>query len=174
MDLHVTIYCVAPARHAQNTSLQLLHVLSLAGKKNASTELLPSNGCYAVPCLHSCYLAMDLHVTICCVAPARTAQETYPQSCYLETAVVLSPVYTTVMSQYVASFWHVFTGGSTVSATLTCQGWRYFSFVYASACSYWFTDPDSSYMGSTSSTIGSDYTASHPKRQNFSVTIATS
>jgi hypothetical protein len=29
-----------------------------------STELFPSNGCYAVACLHSCYLAMGLHVTI--------------------------------------------------------------------------------------------------------------
>jgi phosphate starvation-inducible membrane PsiE len=29
-----------------------------------STELFPSNGCYTVACLHSCYLAMGLHVTI--------------------------------------------------------------------------------------------------------------
>jgi hypothetical protein len=29
-----------------------------------STELFPSNGCYIVSCLHSCYLVVDLHVTI--------------------------------------------------------------------------------------------------------------
>jgi hypothetical protein len=31
---------------------------------NVSTELFPSNGCCTVACLHSCYLAMGLHVTI--------------------------------------------------------------------------------------------------------------
>jgi hypothetical protein len=31
---------------------------------NVPTELFPSNGCYTVPCLHSCYLAMGLHVTL--------------------------------------------------------------------------------------------------------------
>jgi hypothetical protein len=32
---------------------------------NMSTELFPSNGCCTVDCLHSCYLAMGLHVTLC-------------------------------------------------------------------------------------------------------------
>jgi hypothetical protein len=31
---------------------------------NVSTDLLPSKGCCAVACLHSCYLATGLHVTI--------------------------------------------------------------------------------------------------------------
>jgi hypothetical protein len=31
---------------------------------NVSTELFPGNGCCTVACLHSCYLAMGLHVTI--------------------------------------------------------------------------------------------------------------
>jgi hypothetical protein len=31
---------------------------------NVSTELFPSNGCCTVACLHSCYLAMRLQVTI--------------------------------------------------------------------------------------------------------------
>jgi hypothetical protein len=30
-----------------------------------SAELLHSNSCYTVVCLHSCYLAMGVHVTIC-------------------------------------------------------------------------------------------------------------
>jgi hypothetical protein len=33
-------------------------------QENVSTELFPSNGCCAVACLHSCYLAVGLHVTI--------------------------------------------------------------------------------------------------------------
>jgi hypothetical protein len=32
---------------------------------NIFTELFPSNGSYTVACLHSSYLAMGLHVTIC-------------------------------------------------------------------------------------------------------------
>jgi hypothetical protein len=31
---------------------------------NVSTELFPSNGCCTVACLHSCCLAMGLHVTV--------------------------------------------------------------------------------------------------------------
>jgi hypothetical protein len=31
---------------------------------NVSTELLPSNGCCTIAYLHSCYLAMGLHVTV--------------------------------------------------------------------------------------------------------------
>jgi hypothetical protein len=31
---------------------------------NMSTELFPSNGCHAVCCLHSCYLAVGLHATM--------------------------------------------------------------------------------------------------------------
>jgi hypothetical protein len=54
----------ASARTAQNTSLPLLRVLSLLGKQHA-TKLFPSNGCFTFACLHSCYLAMGLHVTIC-------------------------------------------------------------------------------------------------------------
>jgi hypothetical protein len=30
-----------------------------------STEVFPSNGCCTVACLHRCYLAVGLHVTIC-------------------------------------------------------------------------------------------------------------
>jgi hypothetical protein len=43
--------------------LPILRVLSLPGN-NVFTELFPSNGCYSVACLHSCYLAMGVHVTI--------------------------------------------------------------------------------------------------------------
>jgi hypothetical protein len=32
---------------------------------NVSTELFPSNSCCTVTCLHSCYLAVGLHVTVC-------------------------------------------------------------------------------------------------------------
>jgi hypothetical protein len=31
---------------------------------NVSTELFPRNGCYNVACLHNCYLAIGIHVTI--------------------------------------------------------------------------------------------------------------
>jgi hypothetical protein len=33
-----------------------------------STELFPRNGCCTVACLHCCYLAVGLHVTIRCIA----------------------------------------------------------------------------------------------------------
>jgi hypothetical protein len=42
--------------------LSLLRVLSLLG--NVSTELFPSNGCCTAACLHSCYLAMGIHITL--------------------------------------------------------------------------------------------------------------
>jgi hypothetical protein len=32
--------------------------------KYVSTELFSSNGYYTVACTHSCYLAMDLHITM--------------------------------------------------------------------------------------------------------------
>jgi hypothetical protein len=38
-------------------------VFSRCRGNNVSTELFPSNGCCAVACLHSCYLAKGLHVT---------------------------------------------------------------------------------------------------------------
>jgi hypothetical protein len=34
---------------------------------NVSTGLFPSNGYCTVTCLHSCYFAVGLHVTICSV-----------------------------------------------------------------------------------------------------------
>jgi hypothetical protein len=33
-------------------------------RRNVFTELFPSNGCCTVACLHNCYLAMGLHVTL--------------------------------------------------------------------------------------------------------------
>jgi hypothetical protein len=51
---------IAPPQTALKTALPLLRVLSLPG--NVSTELFPSKGCCTVACLHSCCLAMGLHV----------------------------------------------------------------------------------------------------------------
>jgi hypothetical protein len=34
-------------------------------QRTAFTELFPSNGCCTVACLHSCYLALGLHLTMC-------------------------------------------------------------------------------------------------------------
>jgi hypothetical protein len=54
---------IVSARAAQKTSLY--HgVFSCCRGNNVSTELFPSNGCSTVACLHSCYLAMVLHVPI--------------------------------------------------------------------------------------------------------------
>jgi hypothetical protein len=50
---------VAWARTAQEKSLPILRVLSLAEK--VSMELLPSNSCCTVGCLHSCYMVMGLY-----------------------------------------------------------------------------------------------------------------
>jgi hypothetical protein len=55
---------IAPAQTAQKTSLQYC-VFSRCRENNVFTELFPSNSCYTVACLHSCHLAMGLHVTIC-------------------------------------------------------------------------------------------------------------
>jgi hypothetical protein len=49
---------------AQKTSRPLSPVLLLPGKERVSTELFPSNGFCTVACLHSCYLAMGLHVLL--------------------------------------------------------------------------------------------------------------
>jgi hypothetical protein len=54
---------ITPARTAQKTSRPLLPVLTLWGK-NASTELLPANGCCTVACLHSCCMAVGPHIKI--------------------------------------------------------------------------------------------------------------
>jgi hypothetical protein len=55
--------CIAPVQTAQKT---LFHycVFSRCRGNNVSTELFPSNSCFAVTRLHNCYLAMDLHDTI--------------------------------------------------------------------------------------------------------------
>jgi hypothetical protein len=54
---------VAPARTAHKTSLPLF-VFCRSRETNVSTELFPSNDCCTVACLHSCYLALGLHVTV--------------------------------------------------------------------------------------------------------------
>jgi hypothetical protein len=54
---------IALAWSIQKTSLLLLRISHCQG--NVSTELFPSNGCCTVASLHSCYLAIGLHVTIC-------------------------------------------------------------------------------------------------------------
>jgi hypothetical protein len=41
----------------------LLRVLALPVRQ-VSTDMFPSNGCCTVACLHSCYIAMSLHVTL--------------------------------------------------------------------------------------------------------------
>jgi hypothetical protein len=53
---------IALARTAQKTSITLL-CLSLPEKRRV-LRAVPSNGCCNVACLHSCYLAMGLRVTI--------------------------------------------------------------------------------------------------------------
>jgi hypothetical protein len=52
-------------RHGQHRK-HLFHYCAFSPCRgnNVSIELFPSNGCYAVTCLHSCSLAMSLHVTI--------------------------------------------------------------------------------------------------------------
>jgi hypothetical protein len=52
------------ARTSHKKYLPLLRVLSLPGETNVSPELLPSNGCRISVCLHSCYLAVGLYVTV--------------------------------------------------------------------------------------------------------------
>jgi hypothetical protein len=54
---------IAPARTAQKTLVHYCVFSRWRGKK-VSTELFPSNSCCTVACLHSRYLAVDLHVTI--------------------------------------------------------------------------------------------------------------
>jgi hypothetical protein len=57
-------------------------VFSRCRGNNVSTELFRSNGCCTAACLHSCYLAMDLHVTV-------LFGRTYPfMRTYLELPVV--------------------------------------------------------------------------------------
>jgi hypothetical protein len=53
---------IAPAWTAQKTSLPLLHVLLLPEKCVHRT--VPLQGCCTVACLHSCYLAVGLHIAI--------------------------------------------------------------------------------------------------------------
>jgi hypothetical protein len=55
---------IASARTAQKTSSHYC-VFSRCRGNNVSTESFPSNGCCNIACLHSCYLAMGLHVTVC-------------------------------------------------------------------------------------------------------------
>jgi hypothetical protein len=69
----------AVSRLPRNGSWSSLYSLSMDGRENTasiivcslvaggtsvSTGLFPSNSCCTVPCLHSCYLAIGLHVTI--------------------------------------------------------------------------------------------------------------
>jgi hypothetical protein len=54
---------MAPARIAQKTSLPLLRVLSLPGKQRVLRAVSYQRLLYCTS-LHSCYLAMGLHVTI--------------------------------------------------------------------------------------------------------------
>jgi hypothetical protein len=42
-------------------------VFSSCQGNNVTTELFPSNGCCTAACLHSCYLATGLRVTVCAV-----------------------------------------------------------------------------------------------------------
>jgi hypothetical protein len=59
-----TLVLLIYPRHGSHRK-RLFHYYVLSRfQGNASTELLPSSGCYAVVCLRSCYFAMDLHVTI--------------------------------------------------------------------------------------------------------------
>jgi hypothetical protein len=52
---------ITPARAHRE---RLLHYCAFCFRGNVSTDLFPSNGCCTVACLHNCYLAMGLHVTI--------------------------------------------------------------------------------------------------------------
>jgi hypothetical protein len=56
---------VIQARHEPQRK-HLFHycVFSRCRRNNVSTEIFPSNACCTVACLHSCYLATSLHVTL--------------------------------------------------------------------------------------------------------------
>jgi hypothetical protein len=61
--IYIYIYIsTAPARIAQKHLFHYCVFFRCRG--NVSTYLFPSNGCWTVACLHICYLAMCLYVTI--------------------------------------------------------------------------------------------------------------
>jgi hypothetical protein len=55
---------VKQSRHGSDRKLLFHYCMFSSCQGNLSTELFPSNGCFIVACLHSCYLALGLHVTI--------------------------------------------------------------------------------------------------------------
>jgi hypothetical protein len=56
---------ISKAQHGQHRKRLFHHgVFSRWRGKNGSTELFPRNGCCTVACLHGCYFAIGLHVTL--------------------------------------------------------------------------------------------------------------
>jgi hypothetical protein len=58
------VIVIQPRQGPQRKRLFHYCVFSHYQGNNVSTELFSSHGCSTVTCLHSCYLAMGLHVTI--------------------------------------------------------------------------------------------------------------
>jgi hypothetical protein len=93
------------ARHGPHRK-HLFHYCVIARcRGNVSTELFPSNGCCTVACLHSCNLAMALHVTIYFIHRVWAAQRTRKEIKRNAHKIWIGEIWAKILGSHGVEYW---------------------------------------------------------------------